>query len=223
MLNAAFCSADIAGGEQIELLDPVAGKGTTLFEGLQCGYNVSGIEIGGSAAREACAHFKKYLEEGRYKHSDRAERISGENKSFRASARYFTFRPDGDNKAVEGKLTMVEGDSRYADRYFRKRSFHLIVGDLPYGVAHGNVTNEKQSSLTRNPSDLLAVCLPAWRAVLKPGGALALAWNDLVLPRDKLTGMLEANGFTVLGGGAYERFAHRVDRSIRRDVIIAKI
>jgi tRNA G10 N-methylase Trm11 len=83
----------------------------------------------------------------------------------------------------EKHFELIAGNSVYAERFFKKSQVHLIVGDLPYGVQHGNVTNEKQSSLTRNPKELLQACLPGWHRVLKNGGTMVLAWNQFVLPR----------------------------------------
>jgi len=110
----------------------------------------------------------------------------------------------------------------YADRFFKNNSFNLIVGDLPYGVQHGNVSMQKKSSLTRNPNELLSVCLNGWYNVLKPDGIIVLAWNNFVLSRDKFVDLLSENGFTVFNDGAYLDFGHRVDQSINRDIIVAK-
>ena len=96
-----------------------------------------------------------------------------------------------------------------------------MVGDLPYGVQHGNVTGEKQTSLTRNPAELLESCLPVWAEVTKPGGALVFAWNTHVLSREKMTQLFAKHGLTVQNEGAYLGFEHRVDQSITRDIIAA--
>lgn len=117
---------------------------------------------------------------------------------------------------------MVAGNSVYADKFFKKNSFDAIVGDLPYGVQHGNVTNEKQSSLTRNPKDLVKACLPAWKTVLKPGGVIALSWNTFVFPKPQFAKIMEDEGLAVLEEGAYSQLEHRVDNAIRRDIIFAK-
>ena len=68
----------------------------------------------------------------------------------------------------------------------------------------------------------MRACLPAWREVLRKGGTAALAWNVNVLPRGAVEQLLEDAGFTVLRGGAYDRFQHRVDQAILRDVVISK-
>ena len=51
---------------------------------------------------------------------------------------------------------------------------------------------------------------------------MALAWNVNVLPRTAIEQLLEAAGFTVLRGGVYERFQHRVDQAILRDLLLAQ-
>lgn len=210
--------------EDIRLLDPIAGKGTTLYEALMKGFDVYGIEIGDMVVNESYHFVKRFLETAHYKYEHTALRLSGPNKSFTA-ARH-TFVTAKTKEAFKNKETrtieLIAGNAKYADQYYRKSYFDLIVGDLPYGVQHGNVTKEKQTSLTRNPTELLRTCLPAWMGVLKSGGALALAWNANVLPRNKMERLLEEHGLTVKKEEAYLRLAHRVDQSILRDVVVAQ-
>ena len=105
---------------------------------------------------------------------------------------------------------------------FKSNHFHAIVGDLPYGVKHGNVSNRQQSALTRNPAELLKACLPGWRTCLKPGGTLVLSWNRFVLGREELQALLTDSGLEVLTASPFDRFAHRVDNAIWRDVVVAR-
>lgn len=224
MLNAALLSAGIRDFRGKRLLDPVAGKGTTLFEGLVYGMDVYGMEVGDRAVADGCRYLQKYLQTGKYKHSMKQERVSGANKSFSAERRHFEMAR-GREEAKRGEyrvFEMVAGNSAYAAHLYKKNFFDVIVGDLPYGVQHGNVTNEGQSKLTRSPDALLKACLPAWREVLRKDGVVALAWNVNVLPRCEAEQILEDAGFTVLRGGVYDRFLHRVDQAILRDVILAR-
>ena len=85
MINVAVLSSDFYNTKDINLLDPVAGKGTTLFESLIAGYNSYGIEINPNVAHESAVFFKKYLENGKYKHTLKKERMRGEGKSFTAN------------------------------------------------------------------------------------------------------------------------------------------
>jgi hypothetical protein len=213
LINAALYSQDKQNG--IKLLDPVMGKGTTLFEGLVKGFDVYGIEIGEKPVNEAYRFLRRFLEAERVKHSVHVEKVSGPNKSFKAQRHTVTV-------AAEKTAEMVCGNSLYADKLYKRDFFDLIAGDLPYGVQHGNVTNEKASSLTRNPSELLEACLPPWRAVLKPGGVLALSWNTHILSRHRITSIIAGKGFTVLDEGPYLQFSHAVDQAVLRDIIVAR-
>ena len=224
MLNVAVSSCTMTEPDRIRLLDPIAGKGTTLFEGLTLGYDCCGIEIGEKAASEGYHYLKKYLELERIKHKSLIQKQSGPNKSF--TAKHFLIDLAQDREAFknhqEQHWEMVAGNSAHADTFFRKNEFHVMVGDLPYGVQHGNVTGEKQTSLTRSPKELVRACLPAWKTVLKPGGVLVLAWNVNVFPKAQFAQLLEEGGFEVLLEGPYDQFAHRVDNAILRDIIVAR-
>jgi len=189
MINVALLASDFSYSDRIKLLDPIAGKGTTLFEAAVYGFNSFGIEIGDKSVHEASVYFKKYLEREKYKHQTEKLKFPGKKNSASQYKQVFEFASSKDEFKVEANrqsLTMVAGDTQEASRYYKKNSFHLIVGDLPYGVAHGNVGNTKQSSITRNPYELLEACLPEWHKILKLGGALVLAWNKFVLPRHKI-------------------------------------
>ena len=217
--------ASVVGGRgELRLLDPVAGKGTTLFEGLARGYQVYGIEIGEKVTAEACNFLKRFLENARYKFSYQSIRFSGPGKSYAALRNSFLIsRNKEEAKRKQTKTAeFIAGNSLYADQYYRKNFFDLIVGDLPYGIQHGNVTNEKQSSLTRSPQALLSACLPAWKEVLRPGGAIVLAWNSNVFSREKMVALVREKGFVVMDEPPYSQFEHRVDQSIRRDIVLAQ-
>ena len=94
-----------------------------------------------------------------------------------------------------------------------------IVTDLPYGVQHGARRGDDRS---RRPDDLLAAALPAWWSALRPGGAAGIAWNNRLLRRDALAAALAGAGFEVTDVGADGRFVHRVDRTITRDLVVAR-
>jgi len=213
MLHVAELSLQSPPRGRVKLLDPVAGKGTTLFEGLMRGYDVSGIEIVRQAAHDAAVYFEKYLETEKWKHKAQKEKLYG------VPVWRFTFARDKELlRENPGRLTMVAGDARYADRFFGKAAFDIVAGDLPYGVAHGNVAGGDR---TRSPEGLVTACLPAWRAALRPGGVLALSWNTLVFSRDNMLKALEGGGFVPLLGPPYDAFRHRVDASILRDIAVA--
>ena len=102
-------------------------------------------------------------------------------------------------------------------------SMDAVVTDAPYGVQHAsrNVTG-RGVRLARNPIDLLREAVPVWVDVLRPGGALGIAWNTHVAERDDALAVLAAAGLEVLDDGAYRAFPHRVDQAIQRDVLVAR-
>ena len=217
MLNIAYYSQSNTKG--IKLLDPVAGKGTTLYEGLIKGFDSYGIEIGDAVVNESYHFIKRFLENARYKYEYKEIRISGPKKTFTAVRHTFeTAKTKEEYKNNSKTIELISGNSQYTNQYYKKNFFDIIVGDLPYGVQHSNVTNEKQSSFTRNPFELLTVCLPSWIEVLKPNGVIVLSWNSNVLPRKKLKTLLEENNLTV----EESNFEHMVSSSIQRDIVVAR-
>ena len=214
MLHIAELSLSGAQTAPLRLLDPVAGKGTALFEALMRGFNAYGIEIVAKAAHDAAVYFQKYLETEKIKHKPHKEKLHG------APSWKYQFAADKETlRGAPSEWMMVAGDSKQADRFFGKNAFDIVAGDLPYGVVHGNIAGARPS---RSPEALLRACLPAWRAVLRPGGVLALSWNTLVFDVEKMTTILQENGFICLRDAPYDAFAHRVDASIKRDIVVAR-
>lgn len=225
MINVGLLSSDFDASGKIRLLDPVAGKGTTLFEATVYGYDAYGIEIDPKAVHEAAIFFKKYLETERIKHQAEKRRITGASKSDAVSIHEFKYansKEDFKSKETVKNFGLICGDSRDAGKYFSKNRFHLLVGDLPYGIFHGSSGDRKSSSATRNPSELLNDCLPSWYKVLKPGGTAVLAWNSFIVSRKKLSEVFSATGFEILDTEAYREFEHMVDKSIKRDILVAR-
>nr|WP_321406948.1 hypothetical protein [uncultured Carboxylicivirga sp.] len=225
MVNVALLSSDFKYDETINLLDPVAGKGTTLFESSVYGFNSYGIEIEPKSVQEATLFFKKYIETERYKHKADKRMISGKSKADAVYIQEFEYARDKEefkSESLRKKLAFVNGNTNDAANYFKSNFFNLIVGDLPYGIAHGNTGVKKTGSITRNPSELLDLCLPGWNRVLKKGGCIVLAWNSFVVSKHKLTGHFNNNGFEVLSEAPYDQFEHMVDKSIKRDIVVAR-
>ncbi len=119
-------------------------------------------------------------------------------------------------------LGMINGYAQEIDSYFNAKTFDLIVGDLPYGIAHGNKSGQKTSGITRNPSELLEECLPGWFKTLKKGGVTVVAWNSFVVSPKRLKDVFAKHGFIILEDEPYYEFEHMVDKSIKRDIIVAK-
>jgi len=225
MLNIALLSSDFHYQDKLQMMDPVAGRGTTLFEASVYGYDAYGVEIDAKSVHETGVFFKKYLEQERLKHAVEQRRIAGSKKSNAVVIKDFKFAksPHTFKKKQERKtLALVQGNAQYTAQYFKAKTFHFIVGDLPYGIVHGNATHKKRGTLTRNPSELLEQCLADWHKVLKPGGVVVVAWNAFLVSRHQLSQVFENFGFKVLSGAPYDEFEHRVDKAIKRDLVVAK-
>jgi len=205
--------------ENLNLLDPVCGKGTTVFDGLICGYNSFGIDLSGKLINESSQFFKKYLENGRYKHSLKQEKISGigyEKTAFKSQRHLFDIaRNKSDQKENKNLICeFIDGDTRNINKYYKKNTFHIIVGDLPYGIQHENATGKDKM---RNPVNLIKTSVPVWTEVLKPGGAIVLSWNTFLLKREEFEAIFIENKLEIIDFGD---FSHRVDQAINRDVIV---
>jgi SAM-dependent methyltransferase len=230
LLNIAIFQSDFKLTDELSVLDPLCGKGTTLFEGLLCGHNVYGVEIDEKLLHEAYIFLKKYLENARFKHSVhqerqgmkgyRAQRYELKLSGLKAEAKTKTPGSAAGRNSLEAQL--VAADTRDMGLLFKKNSFHAAVGDLPYGVQHGSRREKTDRQESRNAMPMLADALPGWYKVLKPGGTLALAWNLFLIERREMEEALEKAGFSLTMPKGSEAFVHRVDQAIRRDLIIGK-
>jgi len=99
--------------ENINLLDPICGKGTSLYEGLIKGYNCYGIEIASKVVEEIFIFLKKFLEKERYKFNSKKEKFSGENKSFKAEKFIFEINKNKENLYQTQLKQIVKGAEDY--------------------------------------------------------------------------------------------------------------
>ena len=67
---------------------------------------------------------------------------------------------------------------------------------------------------------LLRSALPAWREALRPGGALAVAFNTYTLPRATVLAAVEAAGLEPIPDAP--DFEHWVEQAVERDLVLAK-
>ena len=212
LLNLALAAssagaAAFTGEARPRVLDPLCGRGTTMNVAALCGLDAVGIDLDRRDVDAYLQFFTTWLKGKRAKHT--SKRVG--------PVTTVTFAPGKDDDRQE--VVAVTADTADAVRHLGGSSVDVIVTDLPYGVQHGSTAGD---GLRRSPEDLLAAALPAWRKVLRPGGALAASWNTKVLPRAALVALLEAAGLVVLAGETYESFAHRVDQAVDRDVVVAR-
>ena len=223
MINLALAhqpSTDI-----VKLLDPMAGKGTTLYEGLMQNCDVHGVEIDPKPAYEAFVYMKKHLEMARYKHNSHTEKTGGvdaNGKKYTATKYQVELAKDKEHlKAGQTRrFEIIAGDTRHTRAFFKKNAFHGIVADLPYGVQHGAKKKPQEAGLTRNAMGLLREAMPEWIKVLRPGGVMVLAWNLFLISREEMVALFEEHGLTVPEGMQGLDFSHRLDQATHRDLIV---
>lgn len=198
----------------LHVLDPLCGRGTTLNQALLYGHHATGVEHDKKDFEAYCQFIQRWVKDKRLKHTATLGHVKGKPKLDLA------FGLDKERyKAGETlRLQFVNADTLEIANVLQPRSYDLIVTDAPYGVQHGA---KSDAGLSRKPLELLTAALPVWRAALRPGGAIGIAWNRLVARRAQLAQLLSDSGLEVLEG-AYSQFEHRVDASIQRDLIVAR-
>lgn len=220
MLNIAKANL-LNSDSRLKLIDPMAGRGTTLFESLRQGIDSYGIEIDQKSTHDSYVHMRKYLEGKKFKHSVSERRLSGDNKSFKAKLSTVkisrALKDFGDTPLI---YEIVEADSVNADKIYKKNTFDLLVTDLPYGVQHASKIGTK-GKISRSPLDLLESALPSYHTIMKSRGVVALSFNANVSSRQAVKELLLKHGFLPLDDADYETMEHRVDQAILRDVVFA--
>ncbi len=214
LLNATVLAARPGLAGPLIVLDPLCGRGTTLNQALMYGYSGIGIELDGKDVDAYSAFLRLYLQRKKIKHRTDFSPVRRERKQ--VARRFEALLGD---RGSEQNVVVYHGDTVAARDFLRAGCADVLVTDAPYGVAHGSKAGGK---LTRTPMALLAEALPVWRQLLRPGGALGLAWNTHVAPRVEVAKVLADNGFAVVDGPGYDALAHRVDQAIHRDVIVAR-
>ncbi len=212
LLNVTLAAADRPTPHRV--LDPMAGRGTTVSTALITGCDAFGVESDDKAFDAMASFYKTYLRRKRIKHT---AAITPVRRDGRSIGRRFDARITVGRREL--LATVFTGDARSSGSLYGKKRFDAIVTDAPYGVVHGASSGGRRS---RTPSQLLAEAIPVWAGQLHPGGALGLSWNALGMSREELTELLIAAGLEPLNDGAWNHFAHRVDSSIHRDLIVAR-
>jgi SAM-dependent methyltransferase len=214
MLNAAVLASDSAQDMldgRLTVLDPLCGRGTTLNQALMYGYDGIGIELDGKDLDAYAAFLRTWLKRKRLKHHAELNPVRRDR---RLVARRFEATIGGTQK-----LTVFNADTLHAREFLKAGCADVLVADAPYGVAHGPGGSGGRS---RGLRDLLTAAVPVWAQLLRPGGALALAWNTYNADRSDVAGILTANGMSIVDGPGYGDLEHRVDQAIIRDVLVAR-
>jgi len=207
---------------RLAVLDPLCGRGTTLNQALMYGYDAAGIDLDQRDFEAYSTFIKTWLKRKRIKHKvgyDGPVRRDGKAAGRRLQVSMAASKEE--QKAGETqRLDVVCADTTSAAEFFRTATFDLVVTDAPYGVQHGS--KSAAGGLARRPAELLAAAVPVWASLLRPGGAVGIAWNTLVTPREEAAAVLAAGGLEPVASEPYLHFRHRVDQAIVRDIIVAR-
>lgn len=216
LVNLALYSGDFWNQDApLNLLDPMCGRGTTLYVGANRGWNCTGADVDRADLREAEQFFKRYLEYHRFKHTLERGSLTVQGHTSAQSVQ-FTFSDTSENykQKKTATLRLVNADACGVRETFGARSFHMIVCDLPYGVQH--------LSSGGNLETLLAKMLRGWREALKPGGTAAISFNAQTLKPDTVLNLMESAGLEPLRDEPYRQFSHWVEQAVTRDVAVAR-
>lgn len=217
LLNVTLASVVRPADGPRQVLDPLCGRGTTLTTNWLSGGDSFGVEADEKAFEAMAAFLKTWLRRKRVKHKADVTPVRREGRSI---GRRF----DAEITTDRGRQTMTvfTGDTRDSARLFGKKKFDAIVTDAPYGVVHGSSSDVRGTfgKRDRSPAGLLAAAVPGWVSQLKRGGAIGVSWNTHGMPSEALAELFAAEGLEVASGGPWQRFAHRVDSSIKRDLLV---
>ena len=204
-------------GEQVRLLDPACGRGTSLNRAVVYGIDAVGIELDQRDVEAYTQFILTWLKDKRLKHQlEQAKLRKGrDTPAHRITVTYGRGKDRSQHRVVD----IIHDDTLAARTHLKARTIDVVVCDLPYGVQHGaQATGVK---LDRGPAGLLREALPVWFELMVPSAAMALAWNRNTMPRDTLESLVIEAGFELRAPEGDESFLHRVDRSILRDVLVA--
>lgn len=203
----------------LRVLDPICGRGTSLFCALEEGDCAIGVETDEKAVHEADTYFEKYLQYHRYKHKREERSLTlrggGAMKEYR-----YTLANDVEHYKQADTLTLrlIRGDTTRADEVVGAEGCHLIVGDLPYGVQHAPHEGHGMATL----ETLLKKAMPAYARALLPGGAIAIAFNTYTLPKETLVREMTVSGLVPLIQTPFNDFSHWVEQAVNRDMVVAQ-
>ncbi len=219
LLNVTVWSGVAVDGRPLKVLDPMCGRGTTLNQVLMNGWHALGLDLDERDFDAYSAFLRTWLTTKRLKHSAEVTpvRRDGAKLGRRLHAEVGATKEEW--KAGEAiTVDYVNADTLHTRAVHKAASVDAVVTDAPYGVQHGSRSGGR---LARSPVDLLREAVPIWAEVLRPGGAIGIAWNTHVAGRDDAFALLADAGLEPLDDGPYRGFAHRVDQAIQRDILVA--
>ena len=218
MLNMALAQTPfLFSSAPLTVLDPVCGKGTGCFCALQAGMNAVGIDVDQKAVRESVDYFSRYLKMHLLKHSSRSLSETCGKTAVPVHEFVFSDTKEHYQQGDTRFLRLACADTSLSPAVCRRSPAHVIIADLPYGIQHAPQFGRRPESFQA----LLSRVLPAWKKALLPGGAVALSFNTLTLPSQKVVDSLRAAGFSPCEGDLFSHLRHEVEQAVVRDVVFA--
>lgn len=202
LINLALATRQTPAAPRLKLLDPLAGRATTLLWAMRYGIDSFGIEQDEKAFADVQQIIKKWCKLRRQKHRLATSKMGHLSKKNQQPLLTFS--------TAAAECRFIIGDTRNAAELVSSK-VDLLVADLPYGIQHSTADGR------RNPLALLTESLPSWLTTLKKGGALALAFNNYLPARKQLVALLQ-DSFELIDVA----LAHRMSESIVRDIIVAR-
>lgn len=213
MLNLACATDQSKAQVEPAVLDPMCGRGTTLNWALLYGIRSTGMDVDRNALDEYAVFLQQWAQGHRLPH--RLHRY----KKAQSEHRHFDFTVAADRKSLERKNVPdirtfnAPGDSSEVS----PGRHSMLVSDLPYGVQHRAKSEGGKDSTT--VLALVERMSQHWRDWLLPGASAAMSWNVRSLDVAAMIDALKTAGFDDVPTRGFE---HQVDRTILRNVIVAR-
>lgn len=199
------------------VLDPVCGRGTTLSIALLRGLNAIGVDVDHKDVEAYSTFLKTWARNHRLPHHHSFAPLRRNKRTLAQRLDLELYADRAAQKSGDGRhLSVFVADTTAASELVKPGSVDVIVGDLPYGVAHGS---HRGHDLNRRADELVASALPSWTGLLRDGGAIGLSFNTHTLRRETIEELYRRAGLVLAEYG--ETFAHKVDSSIHRDLVVA--
>lgn len=199
------------------LLDPICGRGTTLSLALLRGFDAFGVDVDRGDVEAYSTFLRTWARNHRLPHTHSFAPVRRNKRTIAERLDLEIATDRAEQKAGASQhLSVVVADTTAVSEFLTPGSMDVVVGDLPYGVAHGS---HRGHDLQRRADQLVESAMPTWAAMLRSGGALGLSFNTKTLRRELVEQACAAAGLRLADYG--EQFAHRVDASIVRDLVVA--
>ena len=218
MISTAAALSSFRNPDQpLTFFDPLCGKGTGCFCALTAGMNAVGIDVDRKDIREASDYFSRYLQFHKLKHETKNRSETVERQAVPVTCFRFAASKEDYLSGNIRSLTLACADTSVSPALFRRDRAHIIAADLPYGIQHAPQDGTKPESLQR----FLSRVLPVWKQCLFPGGVLAVSFNTLTLPADRVKDALVSSGFKLPKNDLFACLRHDVEHAVVRDVFFA--